>query len=203
MSLPKVAAKIVFTGTKILGRAFAEAGRQAVRNAKYRPEGADNTDPAGAAGGAGNSTQKLTSDMRMTMDEACLILNVKKDTPLEAVTKNYENLFKANAPPEPPAAPEPNAPPTRASRGKPSKPVYSHYLQSKVYRALERIKAEREGAEGGEGGSGEGAAAEGAEVVKEGETVAPATPEPPKEEPKSKELPGKGPTHNPNEPIQL
>ena len=31
-SLPKVAAKIVFTGTKILGRAFAEAGRQAVRS---------------------------------------------------------------------------------------------------------------------------------------------------------------------------
>ncbi|KAI5452448.1 mitochondrial import inner membrane translocase subunit TIM16 [Naganishia albida] len=199
MSLPKVAAKIVFTGTKILGRAFAEAGRQAVRNAKYRPEGADNTDPAGAAGGAaGNSTQKLTSDLKMTMDEACLILNVKKDTPMEGVLKNYEHLFKANAPPEPPKAPETPAPqPTRASRAKQSKPVYSHYLQSKVYRALERIKAER--TEEGEGGSGE--AAEGAEGAgKEGE---PATPEPPKEQPKSKELPGKGPTHNPNEPIQL
>lgn len=57
-------------------------------DAKYRPEGADNTEQAGgAAGGAGNSTQKLTSDLKMTMDEACLILNVKKDSPMETVLK--------------------------------------------------------------------------------------------------------------------
>ncbi|GHJ89683.1 hypothetical protein NliqN6_6085 [Naganishia liquefaciens] len=200
MSLPKVAAKIVFTGTKILGRAFAEAGRQAVRNAKYRPEGADNAEPTGADGsGTGNSTQKLTSDLKMTMDEACLILNVKKDTPLEQVTKNYEHLFKANAPPEPPAAPEANAPQQRSARAKQSKPVYSHYLQSKVYRALERIKAERKGKEGGEGGAGEGEVSATSEGGAASETPAPAAPEPPK----SKELPGKGPTHNPNEPIQL
>ncbi|KAJ9126319.1 hypothetical protein QFC24_002051 [Naganishia onofrii] len=202
-NVPKIAAKIVFTGSKILGRALAEAGKQGVRNFKYKPEGADDTNPAGASGStAGNSSQRLTSDLKMTLDEACLILNVKKDTPLEAVQKNYEHLFKANAPPEPPAAPDANAPPTRASRAaRQSKPVYSHYLQSKVYRALERIKAEREGQTGEGGEGGEAAASTAAEG--EAATAAPAAPEPPQEAPKSRELPGKGPTTNPNEPIQL
>jgi import inner membrane translocase subunit TIM16 len=62
---------------------------------KYKPEGADDTNPAGASGStAGNSSQRLTSDLKMTLDEACLILNVKKDTPLEAVQKvNHLNIF--------------------------------------------------------------------------------------------------------------
>lgn len=55
-------------------------------------------------------------------------------------------MFAANGLPPEPATPTPTAGPK-----KPPKPIYSHYLQSKVYRALERIKAER-----GEEGTGPG-----------------------------------------------
>ncbi|KAG6868107.1 hypothetical protein C0993_007517 [Termitomyces sp. T159_Od127] len=76
----------------------------------------------------------------MTLDEANLILNVKREASMEQVLKltvvgfqNYEHLFKANSPPPPPEKPV---------RGKASQPAYSHYLQSKVFRARERIEAE-------------------------------------------------------------
>lgn len=49
--------------------------------------------------------------------------------------QNYEHLFKANAPPEVPPTPAPGARGTPTSR-------HSHYLQSKVVRARERIEAE-------------------------------------------------------------
>jgi hypothetical protein len=53
-------------------------------------------------------------------------------------TQNYEHLFKANSPAEAPA--------TNASggRGAATIPRHSHYLQSKVVRARERIEAELE-----------------------------------------------------------
>ncbi|KAG6896432.1 hypothetical protein C0992_008309 [Termitomyces sp. T32_za158] len=69
----------------------------------------------------------------MTLDEANLILNVKREESLEKVLKNYEHLFKANSPLPPPEKPV---------RGKASPPSHSHYLQSKVFRARERIEAE-------------------------------------------------------------
>jgi import inner membrane translocase subunit TIM16 len=47
-------------------------------------------------------------------------------------------------------------------RAKAKGPTHSHYLQSKVYRALERIKAERAGEEAEVAEAAEGAAAEGA-----------------------------------------
>lgn len=51
--------------------------------------------------------------------------------------QNYEHLFKANAPAE--------APPTNAPAGRGAAiPRHSHYLQSKVVRARERIEAELE-----------------------------------------------------------
>jgi import inner membrane translocase subunit TIM16 len=111
----------------------------------------------------------------MSLDEAHLILNSKKEDALEVIEKvslvcldgiclswpyplvghstdmqNFETLFKANSPP-PEAAPsaKPSAPTSAATRQTPAsrkskQPQYSHYLQSKVYRALERIKAERD-----------------------------------------------------------
>ncbi|PSR72843.1 hypothetical protein PHLCEN_2v11292 [Hermanssonia centrifuga] len=48
-------------------------------------------------------------------------------------------MFKANSPPPPPAKP--------AAGKKAVLPAYSHYLQSKVVRALERIEAENKMAE--------------------------------------------------------
>jgi mitochondrial import inner membrane translocase subunit TIM16 len=53
------------------------------------------------------------------------------------VAQNYEHLFKANAPAE--------VPPTNAPGGRGAAiPRHSHYLQSKVVRARERIEAELE-----------------------------------------------------------
>jgi import inner membrane translocase subunit TIM16 len=84
--------------------------------------------------------------------------------------QNFETIFKANGPPAEPTTPAKPAasgskqtPTTRESR-KSKQPQYSHYLQSKVYRALERIKAERESGApppptAGEGGAGGEAAA--------------------------------------------
>lgn len=92
----------------------------------------------------------------MTADEARLILNVKKEDSVERIlqvrvlrltwhtsvlttgsdnalrTQQYEHLFKANSPP----------PPAKPSHGKQVQPVHSHYLQSKVVRAKERLDAE-------------------------------------------------------------
>ena len=76
----------------------------------------------------------------MTVDEAQLILNVKREASLEEIVKRYESLFKQNSPPPPP---EGGAP---ASKKTPA-PTWSHYLQSKVVRARERLEAEAKVAE--------------------------------------------------------
>jgi hypothetical protein len=65
-------------------------------------------------------------------------------------TQNYDAIFTANGPKEPPtsATPANRQTETKTTGPKRKPPSHSHYLQSKVYRALERIKAER-----GEAGS--------------------------------------------------
>jgi mitochondrial import inner membrane translocase subunit TIM16 len=52
--------------------------------------------------------------------------------------QHYEHLFKVNSPPTAP----PKAP---AAGKKPVPPPYSHYLQSKIVRARQRIEAEAAG----------------------------------------------------------
>ncbi|KAF8993698.1 hypothetical protein BDQ17DRAFT_1401568 [Cyathus striatus] len=137
MSSPKAIINIFITGSKILGKAFYEAGRQAVKNAKHAPQGAMGTDAAGVGNAtSGSVTDQLTRQHRMTFDEAQLILNVKRGDAMEQMLKNYEHLFKANSPAP---APKPEGPVT--SRKAPI-PSHSHYLQSKVVRARERIEAE-------------------------------------------------------------
>lgn len=134
MSSPKAFVQILITGSRILGKAFFEAGRQAVKNAKHSPQSV-----MGDAAGVGHATSssltdQLTRQHRMTLDEAQLILNVKRGDEMQQILKNYEHLFKANAPP-----PKPDKPPTGKQFTLPS---HSHYLQSKVFRARERIEAE-------------------------------------------------------------
>jgi import inner membrane translocase subunit TIM16 len=132
MSSPKVLVQIFTTGTRILGKAFYEAGRQAVKNAKHRPQGASG-DVAGMENATtGSITDRLTREHRMTLDEARLILDVKSENGMDQVLKNYEHLFKANSPPAS------DAPTSNRSSTLP----YSHYLQSKVVRAKERMEAE-------------------------------------------------------------
>ena len=64
-------------------------------------------------------------------------LSIDAPTQTFFVNQNYEHLFKANSPVEAAAT---NAP---AGRGA-AIPRHSHYLQSKVVRARERIEAEAE-----------------------------------------------------------
>ncbi|KAI0779386.1 Pam16-domain-containing protein [Fomes fomentarius] len=134
MSSPKVIVQIAVAGAKIFGKALYAAGKQAAANAKYRPPGAAGGDVAGVGNAtSGSLTDTLTREHRMTADEARLILNVKKDDSVERILQNYEHLFKANTPPPPPAKP---------ASGKQVPPTHSHYLQSKVVRAKERLEAE-------------------------------------------------------------
>ncbi|KAJ6609835.1 hypothetical protein B0H10DRAFT_1954267 [Mycena sp. CBHHK59/15] len=87
----------------------------------------------------------------MTLDEAQLILNVKHGERMEKVLEvgvscravddelrdprqSYEHLFKTNSPPPKPQPSSPGKQPSIIS--------HSHYLQSKVVRAWERIEAE-------------------------------------------------------------
>jgi len=125
---------ILVTGTQIFGKALLEAARQAAKNAKHRPQGA--IDVAGVGNATtGSVTDKLTREHRMTLDEAHLILNAKHGDKLEHILRNYEHLFKANAPPE-------ASPKTGSGARSMATPQHSHYLQSKVVRARERIEAE-------------------------------------------------------------
>ncbi|KAF9461307.1 Pam16-domain-containing protein [Collybia nuda] len=134
MASPKILVQILVSGTRILGKAFFEAGRQAVKNAKHAPQSAMGGDVAGVGhANSGSISDQLTRQHRMTLDEAHLILNIKRGDAMEQLTKSYEHLFKANSP-----APKPEKPVS----AKLTPPSHSHYLQSKVVRARERIEAE-------------------------------------------------------------
>lgn len=50
---------------------------------KVKPEGAPDSSPVGA----GSSKNSITSQLQMSLDEARLILNVKKDDPMEIIQK--------------------------------------------------------------------------------------------------------------------
>ncbi|KAH9485352.1 Mitochondrial import inner membrane translocase subunit tim16 [Psilocybe cubensis] len=140
MASPKAIIQIFITGTRILGKAFWEAGRQAAKNARSSPAAAMGNDSAGVGHAtSGSPTDQLTRQHRMTLDEAQLILNVKRGDDMKQILKNYEHLFKANSPPPPPEKPVPGK--------KAVAPTHSHYLQSKVFRARERIEAEMKIAE--------------------------------------------------------
>ena len=104
----------------MLGRAFAEAYKQASATQKFAAQVAKN-DPGAAANYASSG---------LTLEEACKILNVKPPqrgkANMEDVMARFKRLFDVNEP----------------------KNGGSFYLQSKVLRARERIEMEvREAAE--------------------------------------------------------
>jgi import inner membrane translocase subunit TIM16 len=127
-----------------------------ILDARYKPDGA-----AGAAGmdnaTSGSTTDQMTRTHRMTLDEARLILNVKATDAPERAAAQFEHLMKANSPPAPPATPA-AAPKGRTRASGP--PAHSHYLQSKVVRAIERLRAEEEAAAQAQAGVADAAAAE-------------------------------------------
>jgi mitochondrial import inner membrane translocase subunit TIM16 len=112
----RVITQVVITGTRVVGRAFAEAYKQAQASSNYqRAQAKINPNAVGARA-------SLTSGM--TLDEACKILNVKPPqggkANMEEVMERFKKLFDANDP----------------QKGG------SFYLQSKVLRARERLEAE-------------------------------------------------------------
>ncbi|KAA1086660.1 hypothetical protein PGT21_007211 [Puccinia graminis f. sp. tritici] len=133
MSIPRIVSQVVILGSQILGKAFVEAYRQAARNAR---SGTSHAASAGERGGAnlGNMAgdgSVITRKHKMTVDEACQILNVKNvpfsEGPTQTVVseelanmlKAYERMYQANE-------------------------NTSKYLLSKVVRAKDRISAEVE-----------------------------------------------------------
>ncbi|KAI1826775.1 Pam16-domain-containing protein [Xylaria intraflava] len=110
----RIITQIVVTGSRVLGRAFTEAYKQAQASSNYARAQAK-INPNGSVPGRMGS---------MTLDEACKILNVKPpqgaQTDMEEVMERFKKLFDVNDP----------------QKGG------SFYLQSKVLRARERIEAE-------------------------------------------------------------
>lgn len=106
-------------GSRVLGRAFAEAYRQAAASSKYAQQNAN----------AGGGMVRNMASSGLTLDEACKILNVKPPqggkANMEDVMARFKRLFDANDP----------------------KNGGSFYLQSKVLRARERIEMEVKDAE--------------------------------------------------------
>uniref|UniRef100_H2ZNV3 Mitochondrial import inner membrane translocase subunit TIM16 n=1 Tax=Ciona savignyi TaxID=51511 RepID=H2ZNV3_CIOSA len=105
--------RIIIAGAQVVGRAFTRA---------VRKEFAASQQAANKAGGGeqGVGSAAQSSLLGMSLDEATQILNVSDFKSKEAVDKNFEHLMKVN---------------DKAAGG-------SFYLQSKVYRAKERIDAE-------------------------------------------------------------
>ncbi|KXS14272.1 putative mitochondria-associated granulocyte macrophage CSF signaling molecule [Gonapodya prolifera JEL478] len=117
MSLPRIITQIVLQGTTIVGKAFVEAWREVAASASVN-------DAARAATAGGPKANAMTRQTGMSFEEATMILHVDKESPSpEEVLKRYEQLFKVNAPAR------------EGGQG-------SFYLQSKVFRAKERIDME-------------------------------------------------------------
>jgi import inner membrane translocase subunit TIM16 len=108
--------QVVLVGTRVLGRAFAEAYKQASASSQYAR--------AQAKSGNGSVSGRMSVNKGMTLDEACKILNVKPpqngQANMEEVMERFKRLFDSNDP----------------------KKGGSFYLQSKILRARERIEAE-------------------------------------------------------------
>ncbi|KAI4121501.1 MAG: hypothetical protein LQ347_006837 [Umbilicaria vellea] len=110
----RIITQVVLVGSRVLGRAFAEAYKQASASQKYARQAVkDNPNAANTVASSG-----------LTLDEACKILNVKPPqggkANLEDVMERFKRLFDVNDP----------------QKGG------SFYLQSKVLRARERIEME-------------------------------------------------------------
>ncbi|KAL5282418.1 hypothetical protein ACFFRR_005520 [Megaselia abdita] len=110
--MAKYLAQLIVLSGQIIGKAFAKAVRQEIRMSQ---------EAAKRAGGGrqGDNSAASNSKTGLTLEEAKDILNVR-ELESETIQKNFEHLFKVND----------------KSRGG------SFYLQSKVFRAKERVDYE-------------------------------------------------------------
>ncbi|KAJ2899060.1 mitochondrial import inner membrane translocase subunit TIM16 [Coemansia aciculifera] len=111
MSAPKAIVQMLMTGTRIVGRAFSDAYKQAAVNSAAARAAAGNM-KASADG------DRMTQASGITVEESVKILNIPDADNKEELAKKFEHLFNANDP----------------------KQGGSIYLQSKVVRARERIE---------------------------------------------------------------
>ena len=111
--MAKYFAQIVVAGIQIVGRAFTAALRQEIRTSQQNAQ---------RAGGGRHGARRAADDNAagMSLGEAKNILNVKDLNDFEEIAKNYKHLFEVN----------------EKQKGG------SFYIQSKVYRAKERIDME-------------------------------------------------------------
>ena len=107
--------KIVIAGAEVVGRAFSRALRQELAASQEAAKRRSQT-----TGSSADSS--VTEDLKqgITLDEAIKILNVDSKLSPEDIQKNYQHLFQVN---------------DKKNGG-------SFYLQSKVFRAKERIDQE-------------------------------------------------------------
>lgn len=110
----KYIAQLILAGGQAVGRAFRQALQQEYRATMSAHNAAEE------AGRSGTQAAKASSLTGMSLGEAKQILNIKDLNDTSTILKNYEHLFKINA---------------KSTGG-------SFYLQSKVYRARERIEME-------------------------------------------------------------
>ncbi|EDW97384.1 mitochondrial import inner membrane translocase subunit Tim16 [Drosophila yakuba] len=111
--MAKYIAQIIVLGAQAVGRAFTKALRQEI---------AASQEAARRAGGGKQGDKSAESNLRtgMTLEEAKQILNIDDPKNVDAIIKNYEHLFQVNE---------------RSKGG-------SFYIQSKVFRAKERLDRE-------------------------------------------------------------
>jgi import inner membrane translocase subunit TIM16 len=114
----KVVIKIVLAGVQVFGRAFMQAYQQAIHHKP--PSGAGRQQAASAS--ASSAKSDLTRRLGISLEESHKILNTSPDSSPSEIIQKYRHLFHVNDPKK--------------------KPAGSLYLQSKVYRAKERIEQE-------------------------------------------------------------
>ncbi|KAH0536202.1 mitochondrial import inner membrane translocase subunit TIM16 [Glutinoglossum americanum] len=109
----RIITQVVITGSRVLGRAFIEAYKQASASHKYAQQAAKSNPGAAVKFASG-----------ISLDEACKILNVAPPkggkVDMENIMTRFKKLFDMNEP----------------------KNGGSFYLQSKILRARERIEME-------------------------------------------------------------
>lgn len=110
----KLLVQVVFTGARVFGRAFTEAYKEAAAASA-------STAQKGGKDGKKTASSSQSRDSDISLDEATKILDVDlSGLTLEKAQGKYDYLFGTNA---------------KEKGG-------SFYVQSKVYRSLERIKHE-------------------------------------------------------------
>lgn len=116
--MAKYIVQIIVLGTQAIGKAFAQALRQEIQASQAAAASRRGVNRPGSSSDSRTAAENMR--LGMSLEEARQILNVPPNAKPEDVTKNYEHLFSIN----------------EKSKGG------SFYIQSKVFRAKERLDEE-------------------------------------------------------------